>query len=129
MKGTRQDLGKWGENAAADYLAAKGYEILERNVRTPYGEIDLIALLPGKSPVEGDTMTFIEVKTRATSSFGNPEESVNSHKQAHMLASAQYYMQEHPEYDGDWRFDVIAIKLLNPGKPPEITHFENAIGS
>jgi putative endonuclease len=127
MKGNRLVLGKWGENKAAEYLVGKGYQILERNVRTPYGEIDLIALWPGKNPSK-DMVAFVEVKTRETSLFGNPEESVNLHKQARLLASAQHYIQEHPEFDGDWRIDVIAIRLLNPGKPPEIIHFENAIG-
>ncbi len=129
MTGRRQDLGKWGEGVAADYLTAKGFMVLERNVRTPYGEIDLIARLPGNSPSERDILAFVEVKTRATVSFGFPEESVNLRKQAHLLASAQHYMQEHSELEGDWRIDVIAIQRLNPGKPPVITHFENAVSS
>jgi putative endonuclease len=127
MTRRRQNLGKWGEGVAADYLTAKGYMVLGRNLRTPYGEIDLIARLPGKSTSERDILAFVEVKTRATALFGFPEESVNSRKQAHLLASAQHFMQEHPELDGDWRIDVIAIQHLNPGKPPVITHFENAV--
>jgi putative endonuclease len=127
MSRERQVLGKWGENIAADYLSAKGYSILARNIRTPYGEIDLIANLPGKLPSESDIFVFVEVKTRATSAFGNPEESVNSRKQAHLLSSAQYYMQVHPEMNSDWRIDVIAVQRLGPSKPPVITHFENAV--
>ncbi len=129
MTGKRQNLGKWGERTAADYLTTKGYQVIGRNIRTPYGEIDLIARLPGKTSPEKDILAFVEVKTRATASFGFPEESVNFRKQAHLLASAQFYMQEHPELEGDWRIDVIAIQRLNPGKPPAITHFENAISS
>ena len=72
---------------------------------------------------------FVEVKARATPTFGYPEEAVNLRKQTHLLASAQYYMQAHPELDGDWRIDVIAIQRLFPGKPPVITHFENAVSS
>ena len=49
MSGARQALGKWGESVAAEYLMTKGYEIVGRNLRTPYGEIDLIARLAGKS--------------------------------------------------------------------------------
>ena len=129
MIGRRQDLGKWGEGVAVDYLTAKGYLVIGRNVRTPYGEIDLIARLPAKYQSERDILAFVEVKTRTTASFGFPEESVNLRKQAHLLASAQHFMQEHPELDGDWRIDVIAIQRLNPGKPPAITHFENAVSS
>jgi putative endonuclease len=129
MTGRRKELGNWGEDLAANYLASKGFLILGRNVRTPYGEIDLIARLPGKSPTERDVLAFVEVKTRATASFGFPEESVNLRKHPHLLSSAQHYMQEHPELEGDWRIDVIAIERLNPGRPLVITHFENAVSS
>jgi putative endonuclease len=129
MSGERQILGKWGESLAAEYLVAKGFIILGRNIRTPYGEIDLLARLPGKYSQERDLLAFVEVKTRATPAFGYPEESVNTRKRAHLLSSAQYYMQEHPELDGDWRIDVIAIQRLDEGKPVEITHFENAVSS
>ncbi len=127
MSGERQALGKWGENEAADYLVGKGFLILGRNIRTPYGEIDLLVRFPGKFPLERDILAFVEVKTRTTPAFGYPEEAVNPRKQAHLLSSAQFYMQEHPELDGDWRIDVIAIQRLFPGKPPVITHFENAV--
>jgi putative endonuclease len=129
MSKARQALGKWGESMAAEYLTAKGYEILGRNLRTPYGEIDLVARLAGESSSDRDILAFVEVKARATPTFGYPEEAVNLRKQAHLLSSAQYYMQAHPELDGDWRIDVIAIQRLLPGKPPAITHFENAVSS
>jgi putative endonuclease len=129
MSRSRQVLGRWGENIAADYLSAKGYLILGRNVRTPYGEIDLIARLPGRGPMERDLLAFVEVKTRATGSFGYPEESVNPRKQAHLISSALYFIQENPELEGDWRIDVIAIQRLEPDQPPVITHFENAIST
>jgi putative endonuclease len=127
MSKARQALGKWGESMAAEYLTAKGYEILGRNLRTPYGEIDLIARLAGKSSSDRDILAFVEVKARATPTFGYPEEAVNLRKRLHLLASAQHYMQAHPELDGDWRIDVIAIQRLLPGNPPAITHFENAV--
>jgi putative endonuclease len=127
MSKARQALGKWGESIAAEYLIIKGYEILGRNLRTPYGEIDLIARLAGKSSSDRDILVFVEVKTRATPAFGYPEEAVNLRKRAHLLAAAQYYMQAHAELDGDWRIDVIAIQRLLPGNPPAITHFENAV--
>jgi putative endonuclease len=129
MSKTGQALGKWGESMAAKYLTARGYEILGHNLRTPYGEIDLIARMAGESLSDRDILVFVEVKTRTTTAFGYPEEAVNLRKRAHLLASAQYYMQTHPELDGDWRIDVIAIQHLAPGKPPAITHFENAVSS
>ncbi len=115
----RQSLGRLGEDLAARYLVEHGFTILARNLRTPYGEIDLL--------VRQDTLTvFVEVKTRRTPTFGPPEISVTPRKQAHILASAQYYIQEHPELDGDWRIDVLAIQRIKKDAPSQITHFENA---
>lgn len=115
----RQRLGRWGESIAADYLASKGYRLLDRNPRTAYGEVDLVMQ-------DGDTVVFIEVKTRRTTRYGLPEAALTVHKRAHLLAAAQAYLLEHPECGENWRIDVIAI-LHNPGNDsPEITHFVNA---
>ncbi len=110
-----QQIGKWGEEAAASYLSARGYLILEKNARTPYGEIDLVARL------EGITV-FVEVKTRTTRSFGLPETAITPRKLAHMLAAAEHYAAEH-EID-TWQCDALAIEG-RPGVTPRIEHFEN----
>ncbi len=120
MTRTRQNLGRWGESLAAKYLSERGYAILERNTRTPYGEIDLIACLD-------ELIVFIEVKTRSTPLFGNPELAVNPRKQAHLRAAAEYYIQQHPDHQGAWRIDVIAIQRYRSQEQPVITHFENAV--
>jgi len=114
-----QRIGKWGEETAAEYLKQRGYEIIARNARTPFGEIDIIAK-------QADTLIFVEVKTRTSNKMGLPEESITPRKREHMLAAADYYAAEH-EID-HWQIDVIAIE----GKPnsdiqPKITYFENAI--
>ncbi len=117
MSSRNQKIGAWGESVAARYLEERGYNVIARNVRTPYGEIDILA--------EKDGFTvFVEVKTRTSSSLGPPEISVTPRKQEHMLAAAGQYAQEN-EID-HWQIDVIAVE----GKPntiPKITHFENAI--
>lgn len=130
----QQIVGKWGEERAADYLRQRGYQILEQNARTPYGEIDLVACHAPDPAVAGPwigsvrpTIVFIEVKTRRSTAFGPPEESITPRKRQHLLAAIQAYMLAHPELDGNWRLDVIAIQQSTPGQPPEITHFENAI--
>ena len=125
MSKYRQSLGRWGENLAADFLVELGYEIIECNARTPYGEIDLVARQPGS---HDSPLVFVEVKTRASRAFGFPEESITLRKRTHMLEAAQSYLQAHPELDGDWRIDVIAIECQTSGFPPLITHFENALG-
>ena len=125
----RQALGKWGEKLAAEYLQAQGYAILERNARTPYGEIDLVVRYEPAledANFEQPMIIFVEVKTRRTRTFGPPEVSITARKKEHMMASAQAYLQAHPELDGDWRMDVIAIENLKANQKPEITHFENA---
>jgi putative endonuclease len=121
-------LGRWGETVAAGYLERLGYTILERNVRTPYGEIDLVARQdPEKGrPAEAVTV-FVEVKTRSSTAFGLPEEAVTARKRAHLLAAAQSYLQDHPTLEGAWRVDVVAIQRFRRGQAPAITHFENAL--
>lgn len=116
MTRRNQRVGRWGEQAAAEYLIGRGYEILARNVRTPHGEIDLIARIE-------NVTVFVEVKARTSRAFSPPEFAVNPRKQQHMLDCAQYYTQQN-EVD-HWQIDVIAVEMVN-GKP-EITHFENAL--
>lgn len=112
-----QRIGKWGENIAVDYLAGHSCEIIARNARTPYGEIDIVAR-------QGDVTLFVEVKTRTSNKMGLPEESITSRKREHMLAAAEHYAAEH-EID-HWQIDVIAIEG-KPGSTPRITCFENAL--
>ncbi len=118
----RQQLGDWGERLAADYLRRKGYEIVETNARTRYGEIDVVARLP--HPLE---TVFVEVKTRSGRAYGLPEESITPAKQTHLLAAAQAYLLAHPELDGDWRIDVIAIQQHPDPGEQQIVHFEDAV--
>jgi putative endonuclease len=125
----RQSLGRWGENLAAEHLAAQGYTILARNVRTPHGEIDLIAFQPAQPPNLAGTLVFVEVRTRASAALGAPELSVNPAKQEHIRLAVAHTMQQHPELapaGADWRVDVIAIQRYDAQTPAQITHFENA---
>jgi putative endonuclease len=115
-------LGRWGEALAAEYLESKGYLIIARNLRTPYGEIDLIAIHEQPS-----VLLFIEVKTRRSKQFGPPEEAVNLRKLKHLRSSVEYYLQGHPEIAGDPRLDVIAIQRYQDDQPPAIVHFENVL--
>jgi len=121
---TKKTIGRWGEGLAASYLEGIGYFIMERNVYTPYGEIDLIAR---QDRPEGSIIVFVEVKTRRTKAFGPPEDSVDARKQAHFISAAEYFIQQYPDPSVAWRLDVIAIQYLDRRRPPQITHFENAI--
>lgn len=117
MSDHNQKVGKWGESVAANYLVEHGYVVIARNVRTPYGEIDIVV------QKEGFTI-FVEVKTRTSGSLGPPEIAVTPRKQEHMLGAGEHYAAEH-EVD-HWQIDVIAVEG-KPGQRPKITHFENAI--
>jgi putative endonuclease len=119
MTAVKQRLGRWGENLAAEYLTGKGYVILSRNYRTPYGEIDLVAR-------KEEMTVFVEVKTRSGKGFGLPEEAVTLEKQQHLLEAIQAYWLTQ-EQEGAWQVDVIAVLRLPGRQPVEIEHFENAI--
>ncbi len=105
---------------AEQYLLDRGCRLIERNARTPYGEIDRIVQ-------QGDVIVFVEVKTRTGQAFGLPEESVTALKRLHLMNAAEAYLQAHPELDGDWRVDVIAIQGRPGQKDPQIVWFENAV--
>lgn len=110
-------MGKWGEEAVATYLAERGYTIVARNARTPYGEIDIVAK-------QADITIFVEVKTLRLSKNFFPEQNVTARKQAHMLACAEHYAAENAI--DHWQIDVISVEG-KVGLKPKITHFENAI--
>ena len=112
-----QKIGKWGEEAVALYLVERGYEIINRNARTPYGEIDIVAQ-------KDDITIFVEVKTLTSSKNFFPEQNVTARKREHMRACAEHYAAENAI--DHWQIDVISVEG-KVGLEPKITHFENAI--
>lgn len=109
-------LGKKGENAAVSFLLKNGYDILERNYRFRKAEIDIIAK-------KGDILIAIEVKTRSTSDFGNPQDFVKPKKIKLMLAAFDNYIVQN-NLDVEARLDIIAIVKNKLGT--RIEHLENA---
>ena len=95
-------VGGLGEETAAQYLLTRGYEVRERNYRTKYGEIDIIAQ-------ENDTIVFIEVKTR-TGSFALPREFVTLAKQKKLRKTAEIYLSQTCLHEHFCRFDVIEVQ-------------------
>jgi len=120
IKNYRQMLGAWGEHQAEAYLLERGLILLERNYRTPYGEIDLVMK-------QGEQLVFVEVKTRLKVDSNPPEEAVTPRKQEHMLLSAQQYLEYNPEFTADWRIDVVSIRGRRANQPVEVTWFEDAL--
>jgi putative endonuclease len=100
--------GKKGEEIAVSFLKKKGYKIVEQNYRCVFGEIDIVARH------EGD-IVFIEVKSRKSENFGDPEEAVGFNKQRKISQIALNYLNEKRLDHHDARFDVVAVKLLPDG--------------
>jgi putative endonuclease len=118
----RQDdriaVGAEGEDAAVRYLKKHRYTILERRFRILLGEIDVIAK-------DGETIVFVEVKTRRGPGFGRPEEAVTFAKQEQIRRIAQAYLAKKRCGDVPCRFDVIAVSLDAEGRPA-IVHIKDA---
>lgn len=114
---TQQRVGRWGEQAAVDYLEKQGYQILARNFRTAHGEVDIIAQ-------QEKSLVFVEVKARSSNRYGFPEYAVTPKKRMHILSAAQKYIHDHPEFQ-TWRVDVIAVEAESG--VAKITHFENVV--
>jgi putative endonuclease len=118
IKKTTIDKGKAGEDIAAAFLNARGYDIVERNHRNRMGEIDLILKRKG-------VLIFVEVKTRTSTAYGLPQEAVTGIKQEKIRKTALAYMQDNGLEDAEIRFDVVAIMLEN-GSGSRIQHIPGA---
>jgi putative endonuclease len=110
-------LGRQGEEIAATYLQQQGYEILTRNYRCRYGELDIICRKNG-------LIVFVEVKTRRSDLFGSPEEAITRSKIEHIKKVALHYMSENKAKYRETRFDVVTIMMRSDR--PDINHIEAA---
>ena len=121
----RQQLGRHGEQLAAEHLERRGCVIVERNYRTRWGELDIVALDP-----DAQALVFIEVKTRRAPAVGRvtPLESVNQRKRWRVRKMAGSWLAERTERPRarNLRFDAIGITLDRNGELLELEHIENA---
>ena len=105
----KKELGDIGEAMASSFLIDHGMEIIGRQVRVGRGEIDLVMQ-------DGEELVFVEVKTRQSNAFGNPEESVTRRKLERILRMAQIYLKKEG-LECPWRIDVVAINLSEKQSP------------
>lgn len=119
------DLGRLGEKLASKHLRRLGLKILGANYRCPAGEADLIALDPSTRTSGAQTIVFVEVKTRASDRYTNPEAAVDSAKQDHMRRIATYYLAGRNAQGFNLRFDIISI-VLTTGQEPKVKHIVDA---
>lgn len=118
--GGHKRLGNWGERIASIHLEAKGYIILNRNWRGPGGEIDLVAR-------NGETIVFVEVKTRRGRDFGAPEEALTPRKAEKLVSLGQQYMVDHDLEDVNWRIDLVSVELDHDGRLVRCEHTHCAV--
>ncbi len=117
MTKERLDLGRLGESLARQKLKELGYKEIIRNYRCPLGEVDLIAM-------DGETLVFIEIKTRRGRSIGYAKEAVDARKKRQLSKVALAYMKSNICGETRARFDVVAVSL--PGGKPKIEVIRNA---
>ncbi len=116
----RKELGVLGEKLARAFLKKKGYRIRETNFHCHEGEIDIIAQ-------KDDYLVFVEVRTKSSSDFGIPEESVTHTKKERLITTALTYLKSHQDLPPSWRIDIVAIELDEKNKAKRIELIENAI--
>lgn len=116
----KKEFGDRGEDLAVDILVKKGYELIDRNYRFGKGEIDIIM----KDPETG-YIVFVEVKSRTSLEFGEPEYAITKRKISQLKKMALAYMYDKNLTELDCRFDVIAI-LYRKNESPLINHYVNA---
>ena len=123
MRDDRKPLGSFGERVAAAHLEAKGYAILDRNFRVAQAELDLVAR-------DGDTLVFVEVRTRRGGVVGAAASSVNARKAQQLHHAAAWYLDQHEQYaDDPMRIDVVTVELRRDGTLEKVTHIQNAVRS
>jgi putative endonuclease len=119
MPARHLDIGRIGEDAAAEHLAAKGLRVLERNVVLGRLELDLVC-------EDGDTLVFVEVKTRAEGSLATPAEGLTAQKRARLLRAAQGYLSQNDLWSRPCRFDLVSV-FFRAGKVAALEHVEDAM--
>jgi putative endonuclease len=113
-----REFGASGEDAAEKHLKTLGYKILERNYRTKMGELDIVAS-------DGDTIVFVEVKSRRDTRFGAPELAVDARKQRQLTKAAWIYLTRTRSYKSPCRFDVVSIFSM-PGEGLKVSVLKDA---
>lgn len=122
MQTSKQKSGNLGENLATKYLTRQGFQIISRNFKCYWGEIDIIAENKGE-------IVFVEVKTRKKvigNPYGDPENAVNKKKLANIKASAEMFLEEKGILDSaNWRIDIIAVTLNWKNRIAQLKHIVN----
>jgi putative endonuclease len=117
---SRGEVGRRGEQIAADYLRARGYAVVTTNWRSRFGELDLVATYRGQ-------VVFVEVRSRSTATVATAEESVGPDKQRRLLRMAESYLQQHAP-NASARIDVVTVYFA-AGQAPAVRHIVGAVSA
>ena len=114
-----QKLGKLGEQLAKKHLLNKGYQFIQQNFRSKFGEVDLIFQ-------DKETLVFVEVKTRVGDKYGPPEKAITPFKIRHLIKTAYYFQLKNPSLPESCRLDAIAVQFDEAThKLQSINHYQN----
>lgn len=119
MKGFNLQTGKLGEDIAKDYLEKNGYKIIERNFKTKYAEIDLVAQ-------KDKELVIVEVRTKRGDLFGTPEESLDKRKLRKLWMNARGYINQ-VHWNGPYRVDAMCIILKADNSIDRLDHYPSII--
>lgn len=114
------DLGRWGEQVAADYLETKGWFIRHRDWRNKHLDLDIVCI-----DEEMSMLLFVEVKTRSTDAFGDPDLAIDLQKKNNILRAAAKYVRDYRLEHLELRYDTISV-VGTPGNIKKVEHKENA---
>lgn len=121
MKQFNKKLGQMGEEMAAKYLIEHGFQLIEANYSTKFGEIDLIV-------AKGDILRFVEVKLKKGDFFGTPEEMIGSNKLGRVQRMAEFYLLENPDmakvYE-TYSIDAVCIVINEDSQIERLNYYEN----
>jgi len=115
-----QTIGQFGEQTVCNYLIKKGYKIKERNYKTSYKELDIIA-------EQGDEIVFIEVKTRTSTDFGDGTEAAGYYKQRNLKSAISRYLYDKHLWHREPRCDLVLVFIDKKKKSAKITHYKDIL--
>lgn len=119
MKDLRKERGRFGEQLAREQLETKGWQIIALNWRCQLGEIDIVAW-------DNACLVFVEVRTRTSSRFGTPAESVDWRKQKKLRQLAIAFLATNPVGARSIRFDIISVQMTESRQDAKLAHIQNA---
>ena len=120
VQSSRTEIGRSAESFTAAALENRGMSIVGRNFHTRFGEVDLVALA-------GETLVFVEVRARRSSSFVTPAETVMGEKSRRLILASQRFLQDTDVRWTDWRIDVASVELDKWERPSAVEFIESAI--